>query len=243
MRSYIYAVAGAGAGALVAWAVTADIYEKRLKEKQTHIVNVYNKYDGFNEPSVEVEVIDPNQTELIIPIEDTEDEEPNDEDPEDEEPVFEETVIETRSNLQRLIEQYTEDPDSRSEFVEVATQHEGPSPPYTITKGEYAYGEERAYYAKITLTYFPDDKVILDDMDEPMDNISGDIGWRNLTKFGDESEDPSVVFIRNDRLETDFEVVKDEETPLPLHVKYGMEKEEFGVRRAAGLLKLRPEDE
>jgi hypothetical protein len=84
---------------------------------------------------------------------------------------------------------------------------------------------------------------LLDDDNDPVDDIAGMIGWRSLSNFGGESGDPDVVFVRNDRLLSDFEVVRDDESELPLHVKYGMSEEEFKTNKAAGTLKLRREDE
>jgi hypothetical protein len=72
--------------------------------------------------------------------------------------------------------------------------------------------------------------------------VGNTLGWKNLSQFGGESGDPDTVFIRNQRLETDFEVVRDDESPLPLHIQYGMGKEEFKVNKAAGTLRLRDED-
>jgi hypothetical protein len=151
----------------------------------------------------------------------------------------------TRSNLQGLIDQYTANPDDVDTFADVGTRMENDNrPPYVISQKTYAgfddeHGED---YEKITLTYFPRSRVLLDEDDEVIDDIANVVGWRNLSRFGDESGDDDTVFVRCPRLMTDYEVVKDEESPLPLHVKYGMPREEFEVSKAAGTLRLRDED-
>lgn len=252
MRSrLIYAAVGAGAGALVAWAITADIYEKRIKQERAWVLDELetrvNNLEFLN--IVEAEVMD-GQTEFVMPIEEDstseieESESVNSLDSLDAVEAVE-TVEETRSNLQHLIDQYTADPDAQAEFKEMVSQvpSDSDSTPFVISRNDFAYDDEGQSYEKITLTYYPRDRVLLDDEEEPMNHIPGVVGWRNLSRFGDSSEDANVVFIRNRKMETDFEVVKDDENPLPLHVKYGMEKEEFRANKAAGLIKLRQEDE
>lgn len=250
MHRFIYAVAGAGAGALVAWAVTADIYEKKadkerfayaelLKDKTEHIWALQDRLDNQPDSNAEDTIdIDPNQPSLM-------DEQVDQQNPIEAVKAVESLESVEPSQVQRLIDQYTASPEAQEEFARLtATPQDGDNrQPFVISRAEYAWSEHYEHYGKITLTYYPNDRVLLDDEDDVFPDIQRDIGWRNLNRFGDQSEDPSVVFIRCDRLETDFEVVKEEEAPLPLHVKYGMEKEEFRVHNAAGLIKLREEDE
>lgn len=240
-KELVYAALGFGSGAAIAWAVTADIYEKRLKEQLTYVVNVNNIDDDPIESSVEIETADPNQTELILDQRHLDD--PYDEPVQPDVPEGE-TEEQTRSNLETLIDTYTADPQAREDFAASTRVIPGSenTPPFVISREDYAFDDEGQSYAKITVTYYPHDRVLLDDDDEPMD-IARIIGYKNLNRFGDESEDPNVVFIRNHRMETDFEVVKEEEARLPLHVSYGMEKEEFHAHKAAGLIKGLSEDE
>lgn len=242
MRSrIIYSALGFGVGTLVGWAITADIYEKRTREERASYdemirdktEHIWALQDRLDNPVVEVPQPEPERVQAEVPqVEAVE------------EPI-DETVETTRSNLQSLIDMYTADEVAQSEFsqqVAVAVEQEN-SAPYVISREKYAYDEEGHYYSKITLYYYPDDRVLLDDDEEPIADVARHVGWRNLSRFGDESGDPGVVFVRNDKLESDFEIVREEDTPLPLHVKYGMEKEEFRANRAAGLIKLRQEDE
>jgi predicted RNase H-like HicB family nuclease len=156
-----------------------------------------------------------------------------------------ETPEETRSNLQSLIDQYTADEDDVDRFIRHASEEQKQSndPPFVISKEKYAWDEEEGDdYDKVTVTYFPNARMVLDDDEDPMEDVARTLGWKNLQRFGDESGDPDVVFIRNRTMMTDFEVVRDEENELPLHVKYGMPREEFETNKAAGLIKFRPED-
>lgn len=156
-----------------------------------------------------------------------------------------ETEEETRSKLQDLIDQYTASPQEAAAFTEAAYKEvTGQNfQPFVISQAEYAWDEEGQAYDKETLTYFPRERVLVDDDEEVIDDVRGVIGWPNLNRFGDESEDADIVFVRNRRLNTDYEVVRDEENRPPLHVRYGMPREEFNTHKAAGTLRLREEDQ
>lgn len=64
-------------------------------------------------------------------------------------------------------------------------------------------------YDEVTFTYYDDDDVLCNERDEVLDRSERDtlIGEPNLNKFGHGSGDPSIVYIRNDKLELQVEVV------------------------------------
>lgn len=163
---------------------------------------------------------------------------------EDDDEVPDEPEEVTRANLQSLIDQYTASDSTEESYkiVQVAGELDK-APPFVISREDFAYNEEYDDYEKITLTYYQNDRIVLDSEEDVLNDVATVVGWRNLSQFGGDSEDPDVVFVRNHRLQTDFEIVREEDSSLPLHVKYGMEKEEFRVNKAAGLLKLRQEDD
>ncbi len=78
--------------------------------------------------------------------------------------------------------------------------------PYVISPN--ALGEIESYEI-ISLTYYADG-VLTDDNDDPIDDIEDIVGVDSLKHFG-EYEDDSV-FVRNDRLKCDFEVLLDQRT-------------------------------
>jgi hypothetical protein len=77
--------------------------------------------------------------------------------------------------------------------------------PYIISKEEFFQGEKN--YSQVTLTYFAGDKVLADERDQYVDTVDDTVGLDNLDRFGYWSEDPRSVYIRNDRLTCDFEVL------------------------------------
>lgn len=151
-----------------------------------------------------------------------------------------------REDLQRMIAQY------KPEQVEVRVIEEenaGPvvastkyDPPFVISQPDYAWGEEGINYAKTTLKYYPKEQTLLDEIEDVVDDVERYVGWRSLQQFGGDSGDENIVFVRNRRLETDFEVVRVTDEEIPLHVRYGMPEIEFRSQKAAGKLKLSEED-
>lgn len=69
--------------------------------------------------------------------------------------------------------------------------------------------EERTDLDKITLTYYEGDDVLCDDRDVAIHEFEKSIGNEALTKFGHLSKDPNVVYVRNEKNETDYEIIKD----------------------------------
>lgn len=67
--------------------------------------------------------------------------------------------------------------------------------------------DEASEYEKITLTYYVRDST-LTDSDGPIDNVEFVVGHHALSRFGGISRDPNIVYVRNYRMESDFEIVK-----------------------------------
>lgn len=75
--------------------------------------------------------------------------------------------------------------------------------PYIIPPEEFGAFDD---YETISLMYY-EDQVLTDDNDELVDEIEDIVGFDSLTRFG-EYEDDSV-FVRNDRLKCDYEILMD----------------------------------
>lgn len=76
--------------------------------------------------------------------------------------------------------------------------------PYVITPEEFGAKDD---YDVVSFTYYAD-KLLADENDELVDDIKNVVGYDALNSFG-EYEDDSV-FVRNDRLKCDYEVLLDE---------------------------------
>ena len=76
--------------------------------------------------------------------------------------------------------------------------------PYVIAPEEFGDLDD---YETISLTYYAD-QILADDNDEIVDDIEDVVGLDSLNSFG-EYEDDSV-FVRNDRLKCDYEILLDQ---------------------------------
>jgi hypothetical protein len=88
--------------------------------------------------------------------------------------------------------------------LEEERKHRTPDKPYIITHDEFFAGDRE--YETSSLTYFEDDDTLVDERDNPVPDIDATIGEDHLVRFGSGSKDKNIVYVRNDRLQTDFEI-------------------------------------
>lgn len=77
------------------------------------------------------------------------------------------------------------------------------SKPYVITQEEFVESE----YPADTLTYYAEDAVLADSQGMPFDNVDRLVGEANLQRFGAGSGDPRIVYVRNEAIDQDWEIV------------------------------------
>lgn len=137
----------------------------------------------------------------------------------------EESVIEE----DEWVEEETTEEDEVVESIHKQNYDRNRNEPYVISVKEFM--EDRDEYDKITITYFEDDDVLCDEREEVIPNVEATVGSNALTSFGELSEDSKIVYVRNERTSTDFEVVRD--TRSYAEVVLGF-KEDKGVRKMRG---------
>lgn len=130
-------------------------------------------------------------------------EDPEEELEEDEEEVEEDPEELEETEVVRNVFAQVEDPDFD---IEAEMEHRSPDEPYVISEEEYRLGE--LGYSNTAITYYEGDNILADEDDREIPLIDPIIGEKNLERFGDGSGDPRIVFIRNERLGADFEVLK-----------------------------------
>lgn len=81
-----------------------------------------------------------------------------------------------------------------------------PLDPYVITFEEFNNCERD--YQQTTITYYDGDDVLADEREQPIADIANTVGYENLLRFGHGSGDPNVVYIRNERIQLEFELIK-----------------------------------
>lgn len=73
-----------------------------------------------------------------------------------------------------------------------------------------SFSDEKPLYDKITLHYYDIDDVLADEDDEAVPSPDQIIGMDAISNFGETelSDDPDIVYVRNPRLSSDFEVIR-----------------------------------
>lgn len=80
---------------------------------------------------------------------------------------------------------------------------------YIISEDEFLNNEPE--YPQVTLTYFAGDGVLIDEQEKPVLEIEKTIGEvENLKRFGLGTSSNHTLYIRNERLGLDFEILRDE---------------------------------
>lgn len=95
------------------------------------------------------------------------------------------------------------------EFVSEPSKRDVNNEPYVIDIEEFSEGEET--FDKITVYYYEYDNILIEAADaedgEPED-IDATIGWGSLDCFGEGSVNPDIVYVRNEKLSIDYEVIR-----------------------------------
>lgn len=90
--------------------------------------------------------------------------------------------------------------------------------PYVISLEEFR--DDNETYSKISVTYYVLDDTLTDERDAPIRDTSI-VGADYQELFGQDSDDPDIVHIRNDKLQVDFEIARKEESYTHSVLGYG----------------------
>ena len=100
-------------------------------------------------------------------------------------------------------QRYAEDP--KTEVEEESPLDRNPVP-YVVSPEEFGEIDD---YETISLTYYAD-QVLTDDDDNVIHDVEDCVGFDSLSHFGEYEDD--AVYVRNERLKTDFEILLDQRT-------------------------------
>ena len=92
------------------------------------------------------------------------------------------------------------------EFVSEPTKKERDDTPYVIDIEEFSDGE--VTFDKITVYYYEFDNILIEAENEAPEDIDATIGWGSLDEFGNGSVNPDIVYVRNEKLSIDYEVIR-----------------------------------
>jgi hypothetical protein len=92
--------------------------------------------------------------------------------------------------------------------------------PFVISEAQFGELNEEGFQT-ISVTYYAADKVLVDDQDQPIRDMLGTVGTLNPLGFGGISDDPHIRYVRNRRLEVDFEILLDARSYTDTVLGYG----------------------
>lgn len=119
------------------------------------------------------------------------------------EPVVEEVVVEEKVTVKNI---FQNEPGEWNQELEEAKRN--PLFPYIISHEEFLECEYD--YEQVQLTYFEGDDVLMGSDDRPIDDTASVVGDENLNRFGYGSNDRNIVYIRNENITLDMEVLRSE---------------------------------
>lgn len=181
LANLVIFAAGAAIGSVVTWKLVKTKYEQIAQEEIDSVKEMYSSRTTIN-----------NET--------TEENEESEEDPD---------AADLEEYENKIAENgYTNYSNKKEEKggTDTMTNNDGQFGPYVISPDQF---DENPDYDVVSLTYYAD-KVLTNEMDEVIEpgEIDTLIGLDSLETFG-EYEDDSV-FVRNDEIKTDFEILLDE---------------------------------
>lgn len=220
-RAFVYLTAGLGIGGAAGYFTTKKLLEAKYENELN--IQIQEVKDYYKLVRKEGEYASPE----TVPVE------------------YEQTTPENYGDYENILEglEYIEhseevvteeeEIDETEEEVEEVPESEykkeynrNRNEPYIISVKEFM--EDREEYDKTTITYFEDDDVLCDEREEVIPNVEYTVGNEALIKFGELSEDKNIVYVRNERTSTDFEILRDRRSYAEVVLGY---KEEKGVKK------------
>ena len=195
LKGVLIFVLGAAAGSLATWKLIEKKYKDIAQEEIDSVKDTFSKMKKNEYPDK---------------IEDYPDfEEFDDSDDVEEEPKPEQKI--DRNNKPDIVEYakilsetgYTNYAERQDKKEKKGVEPVEDERPYVISPDEFG---EKDGYENVTLTYYADG-VLTDYFDNVISNVDEVVGFDSLDHFGEYEDD--VVFVRNEKMETDYEILRD----------------------------------
>lgn len=182
----VSAGAGVVVGYMIAYKRLGEQFDERLAQETEKITGYFSPVNTqpFATPEEAVE-------KLIVPTQEQVDE-------------IEREVVAYHKIVQTTVTEATVEPIIENAFA----KPEGcviEEPIRVITRSEFV--ENPDDYPQVTFVWYKRDNKLVDEQDELIEDIDGHLGLNFREKFGSDKDDPHTICVRNEKLETDFEVV------------------------------------
>ena len=198
LKGVLIFVLGAAAGSLATWKLIEKKYKDIAQEEIDSVKDTFSKMKKNEYP---------DKLEDYPDFEEFDDS--DDSDDVEEEPKPEQKI--DRNNKPDIVEYakilsetgYTNYAERQDKKEKKGVEPVEDERPYVISPDEFG---EKDGYENVTLTYYADG-VLTDYFDNVITNVDEVVGFDSLDHFGEYEDD--VVFVRNEKMETDYEILRD----------------------------------
>lgn len=198
LKGVLIFVLGAAAGSLATWKLIEKKYKDIAQEEIDSVKDTFSKMKKNEYP---------DKLEDYPDFEEFDDS--DDSDDVEEEPKPEQKI--DRNNKPDIVEYakilsevgYTNYAERQDKKEKKGVEPVEDERPYVISPDEFG---EKDGYENVTLTYYADG-VLTDYFDNVISNVDEVVGFDSLDHFGEYEDD--VVFVRNEKMETDYEILRD----------------------------------
>ena len=198
LKGVLIFVLGAAAGSLATWKLIEKKYKDIAQEEIDSVKDTFSKMKKNEYP---------DKLEDYPDFEEFDDSDESDD--VEEEPKSEQKI--DRNNKPDIVEYakilsetgYTNYAERQDKKEKKGVEPVEDERPYVISPDEFG---EKDGYENVTLTYYADG-VLTDYFDNVISNVDEVVGFDSLDHFGEYEDD--VVFVRNEKMETDYEILRD----------------------------------
>lgn len=109
---------------------------------------------------------------------------------------------ESETSVRNVFEEDDEEWD-----YEIETRGRRPDVPYIIHVDEFR--ENDPPHEKMILTYYEEDDILARENSHVIEDMDEHVGLGNIGRWGHGSNDPNIVYVRNEEMAVDFEIIRD----------------------------------
>lgn len=94
------------------------------------------------------------------------------------------------------------------EYNEIVKQYNDPQASNFTLLGETEYYTNPKGYDQETLYFYDEDDVLLREDESIITDIDNTVGYDSLTRFGEDENQPDIIYVRNNYRKTEYEIIR-----------------------------------
>ncbi|MFA6661458.1 MAG: hypothetical protein WCS56_00325 [Bacilli bacterium] len=98
--------------------------------------------------------------------------------------------------------------DELTEDEEIMNQSPGDNVPEPEIITSQSFVDEYPDHQKLTLNYYAGDDILVDEDDNPIEDVEIVVGYDSLNHFGEYGPEEDVLYVRNLKFEIDYEIIR-----------------------------------